>query len=332
MKKRIITYPVISFILITFAITFGFWFLPVLITLPKDIQLGLNMLGGCGPLVAGLVITILRSGSSFTIPSKGIFAVFFVSIILVLSLRIFLTDHQSEEMSKNIPTDVSLSGWLIYGFLAFVLAFNLSNAWNAQLRENYLRSFLFSKAKITWYLAGLLILPVLFACSYLLARLFGLNVEGPLFTPDPMFTLGFFSTFFFFGGNEEFGWRGFLQKELQKKHSPLIATLVISILWSFWHLPLYYNGFYTTDGFMTFLPRLLWTIPLTLLFTWVYNKSSYSVLTVVLLHAMTNNVGKLVNGSGEIGLGLIVILVIFFVIDGKMWKKQDIGSPAGSSL
>ena len=57
--------PVLSYLLITFFITYLFWFLPVLIEIPRDIGFSLNLIGGCGPLIAAFLITALLLGVTF---------------------------------------------------------------------------------------------------------------------------------------------------------------------------------------------------------------------------------------------------------------------------
>lgn len=42
------------------------------------------------------------------------------------------------------------------------------------------------------------------------------------------------------GGLEEAGWRYILQTELEKKYSFTISTIIVSIIWWLWHLPLFY--------------------------------------------------------------------------------------------
>lgn len=42
------------------------------------------------------------------------------------------------------------------------------------------------------------------------------------------------------GGLEEAGWRYILQPELEKKYSFTISTIIVSIIWWLWHLPLFY--------------------------------------------------------------------------------------------
>lgn len=42
------------------------------------------------------------------------------------------------------------------------------------------------------------------------------------------------------GGLEEAGWRYILQPELEKKYSFTLSTVIVSIIWWLWHLPLFY--------------------------------------------------------------------------------------------
>ena len=39
---------------------------------------------------------------------------------------------------------------------------------------------------------------------------------------------------------EEAGWRGYLLPALEQKMSPLVASLVIGVVWTFWHLPMFW--------------------------------------------------------------------------------------------
>ncbi len=47
----------------------------------------------------------------------------------------------------------------------------------------------------------------------------------------------------FIGLGEEPGWRGFALPQLQTKHSPIIASLILAPIWAIWHLPLIGNEF-----------------------------------------------------------------------------------------
>ena len=48
------------------------------------------------------------------------------------------------------------------------------------------------------------------------------------------------SATFLGGGNEELGWRGIMQPELETKFSFPIATLITGCVWMLWHVPLWF--------------------------------------------------------------------------------------------
>lgn len=97
----------------------------------------------------------------------------------------------------------------------------------------------------------------------------------------------FIFIFLFIGLGEEPGWRGFALPKLQKKRSPLAASLVLAPLWAIWHLPLMGNEFP-----LAILPAFLIAIfPATILATWIYNRTNGSVLLPMLFHSAVNTVG-----------------------------------------
>ena len=45
---------------------------------------------------------------------------------------------------------------------------------------------------------------------------------------------------------EEFGWRGYFLPRLLTAYKPLVATLILGILWAIWHYPLYARGTFSS--------------------------------------------------------------------------------------
>jgi uncharacterized protein len=84
---------------------------------------------------------------------------------------------------------------------------------------------------------------------------------------------------------EEVGWRGYLLEELQQRRSPLISTLLVALVWSVWHLPLLISE---PTGQRPPLPFVVWVLAQAVLFTWIYNSSSGSVLLAIVLHTTVN--------------------------------------------
>jgi membrane protease YdiL (CAAX protease family) len=98
------------------------------------------------------------------------------------------------------------------------------------------------------------------------------------------------------GLSEELGWRGYALSKLQQNYTPLVASIIIAIYWSVWHIapPIWELLF--TKGIGTFLTNaaitvglyIVTTIPLSVLFVFVVNQSKASVLPAVLFHASYN--------------------------------------------
>ncbi len=57
----------------------------------------------------------------------------------------------------------------------------------------------------------------------------------------PLFAIVFMIPMMLIGGGlEEAGWRYILQPELEKKYKFILSTIIVSIIWWLWHLPLFY--------------------------------------------------------------------------------------------
>lgn len=85
---------------------------------------------------------------------------------------------------------------------------------------------------------------------------------------------------------EEIGWRGLMLDRLETSVSPLTASVVVALAWGPWHLPAYARLMPEGDRTaLLFLWFLLGTIPLSILFAWVYNRTERRLLPVIVLHA-----------------------------------------------
>lgn len=82
---------------------------------------------------------------------------------------------------------------------------------------------------------------------------------------------------------EELGLRGFVLPRLQARTTPVRASLVIGSLWGLWHLPVLLGR-----DIAAILIYLVFVYAVTMLFTWLFNRTSGSLLPVLLLHATIN--------------------------------------------
>lgn len=93
---------------------------------------------------------------------------------------------------------------------------------------------------------------------------------------------------------EELGWRGYALNILQKKQIPLIAGLVVGVIWGLWHLPLMiisgYSGVELVYYMIAFMVAIIST---SIIITFFYNKSK-NILVAMWIHFWFNFLLKIV--------------------------------------
>lgn len=149
---------------------------------------------------------------------------------------------------------------------------------------------------------------------------------------------GFLMVFLWGGGNEELGWRGFALPHLQKKQNPLISSLIIGVIWTFWHVP---PGIIEL-GFIEWLkgfPFYLVTITgISIVATWLYNKSGGSVLLTMVFHASVNvfqslyPVADMFSLTGEFArMGAwILMVIVLLTVPGLRFSSMEPGAKSQS--
>jgi uncharacterized protein len=129
-----------------------------------------------------------------------------------------------------------------------------------------------------------------------------------------------------FGGAwEEPGWRGYALPLLLRRHSPLVGSAVLGVLWALWHVPLFLTGFVPW-------PDAALVFALSFVFTAIYLRTAGSVLIAFLLHAS-------INGAGEFFLGLFtagdrvrmywilaalcaVVVIVAILVNRDRWRRM----------
>lgn len=96
--------------------------------------------------------------------------------------------------------------------------------------------------------------------------------------------------------SEEAGWRGFALPRLQSKYNALVSSLILGVLWTFWHLPLFYLTGQTQVGIPMPIYLAL-TLTLTIYLTWLYNNTRGSLIITTLAHFSYNLTGLLITGA-----------------------------------
>lgn len=123
-----------------------------------------------------------------------------------------------------------------------------------------------------------------------------------------------------YGFGEEAGWRGFALPRLQKGRSALIATLILTVFWALWHIPMFFYRFefrlVQVIGF--FVGLFAGSVLLTSLF----NSTSGSALMVSLWHTNWNIVNivswEVSQEMGSIMSSFVIVIAIVILILFKL--------------
>src|SRR5438309_9900477 len=82
---------------------------------------------------------------------------------------------------------------------------------------------------------------------------------------------------------EEYGWRGFLLQRVQPVFGMLGASIVIGVISTLWHLPLFFIPA-TAQSHLPFAIFAVRTVALSVISTWLYNGTRRSLLLVLLFN------------------------------------------------
>jgi membrane protease YdiL (CAAX protease family) len=151
------------------------------------------------------------------------------------------------------------------------------------------------------------VIVVLFAIIFILPQclISGYEKGAPLFAIIFMVPMMLFC-----GGLEEAGWRYILQPELEKKCNFLISTIIVSVIWWLWHLPLFHIQGVAQYG-QNFLAFGLNVLGLSFALACI-RRNTNSVWLCVLFHCIINSLSGIYIVNNNI-LGNIVSVLIVIV-------------------
>jgi uncharacterized protein len=143
-----------------------------------------------------------------------------------------------------------------------------------------------------WYLFALAYIPAIKLTAALIHRL--ATGAWPRFGDDPWyFILGAIAVSTPFQAGEEIGWRGYALPRLAARFGLARASILLGLIWAFWHLPQFFIPEVDTYG-QSFFVFVLQVTALSVAMAWLYARTNGSLLLVMLLHAAVNNAKDIV--------------------------------------
>lgn len=141
-----------------------------------------------------------------------------------------------------------------------------------------------------------------------------------------------------FAFGEEYGWRGVLS-DLLAPLGRVRATLLVGVLWGFWHAPIIMLGHnYGSEWRWGILAMVAWTTPFAFVLTWARERTG-SVLAPAMLHGAANGalgmfVYLVIGGNAVIALPVGVLMAITLtVLATALWHlPRPAAQQAGHGL
>jgi uncharacterized protein len=110
-----------------------------------------------------------------------------------------------------------------------------------------------------------------------------------------LLSVGVYNASTLLGGplGEEPGWRGYALPRLEMRLGPFLGTLVLALIWTGWHLPLFLVSGWSSSPIWTYAMILC---GVSFIMTFSFNLAGSSIFAAIAAHAAFNTVSKFLNG------------------------------------
>jgi membrane protease YdiL (CAAX protease family) len=276
----------------------------------------------------GTVISTERKSNSFIV-QKPLLAYFVLSytffwgfLVLMIVILGILRLQPDALPAWVVPIIVILGSWMPN--LAAVTVTGVLSGREGILK--LLGKFFAYRIAVRWYFLALFPFPLAFVAAGLY-RLAGGAVPGNMGL-SVGFWVGLIILNLLQGATgEEAGWRGFALPRLQETHGPVKSSLILGLLWNFWHLPLWLLSGYSGLALLVYvLAFSVSIISLTFLITWISRKTPTSLVPIVITHFSFNASLNLIDARG-LGFGSTLSLLaitagIYLVTAILVWSAS----------
>lgn len=319
-------HQLISYFVLTYALSWTLWILFQPLYLEgQRIVAPLISLGIFAPALVSIGMSaILKPLPRLGSRKPAVIAFIVVWILASLIITLYLTVNQQMTLTTRLVIVSVITGVLpaLVGSSVFSIIPGV---------RDHLNTYIKPRGSFGYYLLAIILIPGIWLLGNLLSRAFGTEVP---FLRSPvvdikllgMAVLMFLYNIAYSALSEEPGWRGFALPRLQAKLNPLVSSIILGVLWAFWHAPLKFGGI-DAANLSDILVEWVLIVLVTIIFTWLFNRTKGSILVTALIHPAMNTNGTFLNAS--IGaLILLVVFTVFIIVLDKMWRRLPTDSPA----
>jgi membrane protease YdiL (CAAX protease family) len=327
-------YPITTFFSLTLVISWGVWF--SLLLVPESngsTRFLLTIIGSFGPALSAFIVSATLHPESSGIPTARRWVAWTIATSATFPFVVswsFLAGHPKDLMFYALSLVLS-------GLAGLVIASVWSNRVGVR---DLMASLAMWRVSPTWFVYALLAWPVFYVLVNSVAVLLDGASMSDYFAQYSSIAVStaivIFITTTLVGAplQEEPGWRAFAQTRLQVSHSPLVASIVLGLIWQIWHLPLYAVGLYAFS-WSDIASRLITFLPGALIYAWLWNRSRGSLLILVLFHAGNDAFPQIIPSAGASSENVINVAIflwgaVLLVMD-RMWRRLPADEMSPSS-
>ena len=227
------------------------------------------------------------------------FAYAFFWVLLICAVVFF---SANDDLFMKVIVFVQIVGTWAPTFALLVMFKKLYPDWT--VKEFYKNAF---RGRLNFKLLSVITIVYVFITA-------GIVGVGAIRDGVPFLTLlnfsfsGFVITLFSGAMGEESGWRGHLQQSFEKKHSVLKSSVIVGIIWAFWHLPTWINFI---GGLEYFIPLDILSKMSGAIIIGICYSRCRNLIVPMWIHFVSNIV---VNGTQEVLIDFYVWYILLEVL------------------
>jgi len=137
--------------------------------------------------------------------------------------------------------------------------------------------------------------------------------------------MGFIWTLVSGATGEESGWRGYLQHSIQKGFGVIKASIIVGLIWGFWHAPLWFMGGFSDIELIWYIPVFMTALVSVSIIIGICYNYCKNLLIPIWIHFMFNFGFSVFTGDltdTRIGFTFYTILYVITAFGYIIWHKK----------